>query len=128
MPIAELDSDPFRNSLGVHRGPATKVQLRFHPRIADSIKEGTWHASQKFKDRADGSVTMTLEVSDDYALHTWLLSFGRLVRVVSPTGLADWMQEELDHARQQYAGDDARWADSDVQPGLPFPFNRLADA
>ncbi len=127
-PMAELDSDPFKNSLGVHRGPATKVQLRFHPQIADSIKERTWHASQKFKDRADGSVTMTLEVSDDYALHAWLLGFGRLVRVVSPSGLADWMQEELDQARQQYAGGDARWADSDVQPGLPFPFDRLVNA
>ena len=35
---------------------------------------------------------MTLEVSDDYALHAWLLGFGRLVRVVSPSGLADWIR------------------------------------
>jgi len=128
-PVAELDSDPFRNSLGVHRGPATKVQLRFHPQIATSIKERTWHASQRFKDRADGSVTMTLEVSDDYALRSWLLGFGRYVRVLAPADLADWIQEELYQARQQYAdGDHMLAAGSDIQPGLPFLFNRLVNA
>src|SRR4029079_12214523 len=98
-PVAELDTDPFKNSLGVHRGSATKVQLRFHPQIAASVKERTWHASQKFKDRADGSVMMTLDVSDDYALRSWLLSFGRFVRVLAPSDLTDGIREELDQAR-----------------------------
>jgi predicted DNA-binding transcriptional regulator YafY len=128
-PVPELDTDPFKNSLGVHRGPATKVQLRFHPQIAASIKERTWHASQRFKDRSDGSVMMALEVSDDYALRSWLLGFGRFVRVLAPSDLVDWIEEELDQAHQQYAGaDHALVADSDVQPGLPFLFNRLVNA
>ena len=76
-----------------------KVQLRFHPQIAASIKERTWHASQQFKDRSDGSVVMTLEVSDDYALRSWILGFGRFVRVLAPAHLVDWIQEELDQAR-----------------------------
>ena len=34
-PVAELDADPFKHSLGVHRGgPTCKVRLRFHPQIA----------------------------------------------------------------------------------------------
>jgi predicted DNA-binding transcriptional regulator YafY len=128
-PVPELDADPFKSSLGVHRGPATKVELRFHPQIAASIKERTWHASQRFKDRADGSVMMTLDVSDDYALRSWLLGFGRFVRVLAPAVLADWIQEELDQARQQYAGsDNALVAHSDIQPGLPFLFNQLVSA
>jgi len=127
--VAELDADPFKNSLGVHRGAAGKVQLRFHPQIAASIKERTWHASQQFKDRSDGSVVMTMEVCDDYALRSWILGFGRLVRVVTPPHLVDWVQEELDQAREQYvSGDNARVMDSDVQPSLPYLFNRLASA
>ncbi len=56
-PIAELDTDPFKNSLGVHRGgPTCKVRLRFHPQIAPLVKERTWHASQQFNDRTDGSI------------------------------------------------------------------------
>jgi predicted DNA-binding transcriptional regulator YafY len=128
-PVPELDTDPFKNSLGVHRGPATKVQLRFRPEIAASIKERTWHASQTFKDRNDGSVMMTLEVSDDYALRGWLLGFGRFVRVLAPSELVDWMEEELNQAHQQYAGgDNTGAAGSDIQPGLPFLFNRLVNA
>ena len=88
-----------------------------------------WHASQQFKDRSDGSVVMTLEVCDDYALRNWILGFGRLVRVVAPPHLVDWIQEELDQARQQYeSGDHARVTDSDVQPSLPYLFNRLSSA
>ena len=59
------------NSLGVHRGPAIKVQLRFHRTIAASIKQRTWHASQQLKERSDGSVAVTLNVSDDYALRSY---------------------------------------------------------
>ena len=95
-PVAELESDPFRNSLGVHRGDGMKVQLRFHRSIAPSIRERTWHASQHLKDRSDGSVVMTLQVSDDYALRSWILGFGRLVRVMAPGPLVEWVEEELD--------------------------------
>src|SRR3954468_10926577 len=37
--VAELDTDPFKNSLGVHRGAATKVQLRFDAQVSALIKE-----------------------------------------------------------------------------------------
>jgi hypothetical protein len=51
------------------------------------------------------------------------------VRVLAPADLVDWIEEELDQAHQQYAGGDhALVADSDVQPGLPFLFNRLVNA
>jgi hypothetical protein len=39
------------------------------------VKERTWHATQQFKDRADGSTVMTLDVTDDYALRNWILGF-----------------------------------------------------
>ena len=102
-PVAELEADPFKHSLGVHRGGSTcKVRLRFHPQIAPLVKERTWHASQQFNDRADGSVVMTLDVTDDYALRNWILGFGRFVKVLAPAQLVKAMEEELEAARQQY--------------------------
>ena len=63
------------------------------------------------------------------AARSWILGFGRLVRVVAPANLVNWVQEELDEAREQYgSGDHARVMDSDVQPSLPYLFNRLASA
>jgi predicted DNA-binding transcriptional regulator YafY len=127
-PIAELDMDPFKNSLGVHRGPTCKVQLRFHPQIAQSVKERTWHSSQQFKDSSDGSVVMTLDVSDDYALRSWILGFGRFVKVLAPAGLAAWTREELEAAHEQYVSGEMAPVGSDVQPWLPFSLSSLASA
>lgn len=128
-PVAELDGEPFENSLGVHRGPTSRVQLRFRPEIAAAVQERTWHPSQQFRTRADGSVVMTLDVSIDYALRAWILGFGRFVRVLAPASLVDWALDELDEAREQYAdGAGARPIDTDVQPALPFLFPRLAGA
>ena len=127
-PLTALESDPFKHSLGAYRGAKSKVQLQFHPQIAAYIKERTWHSSQRLKDRVDGSVTMTMEVSDDYALRSWILSFGRLVRVASPASLAEWVLEELDAAREQYAsGEFSRIVDVDRQPPLPFALERLGE-
>ena len=64
------------------------VRLRFEAAIGPSIRERIWHSSQQFKDRTDGSVVMTLDVCDDYALRSWILGFGRYVRVVAPSSLA----------------------------------------
>ena len=119
-PIAEFDADPFTHSLGAYRGARTRITLVFHPRVAAYIKERTWHASQRIRDRADGSVAMTIEVSDDYALRSWILSFGRLVRVTSPPALASWVLEELDGAREQYVSGEFSLIADDRQPGLPF--------
>ena len=70
---------------------------------------------------------MTMEVSDDYALRSWILSFGRLVRVASPASLAEWVLEELDGAREQYAsGEFSRIVDVDRQPPPPFALERWA--
>ena len=127
-PIAELDTDPFKHSLGVHRGGQTcRVRLRFHPQIAPIVKERTWHASQQFNDRTDGSTDMTLDVTDDYALRNWILGFGRFVKVLKPAQLAKWTEEELGAARQQYESGGVA-VDSDVQPPLPFLWTRLVSA
>ncbi len=128
-PVAEFESEPFKNSIGAYRGTTSKVQLRFHPRIAPYIHERTWHASQQLKGAADGSVTMNLAVCDDYALRSWILSFGRGVRVLAPAHLVAWAQEELHQAVQQYSGDASSPAsDAADQMGLPFIFERLASA
>jgi predicted DNA-binding transcriptional regulator YafY len=127
-PVAELDTDPFTNSLGVHRGPTCTVKLRFHAQVAAFVKERTWHSTQEVKDRSDGSVVMTLQVSDDYALRSWILGFGRLVRVLGPAHLVTWVRDELGQMQDQYVSGEMASSDSEVQPSLPFVFSRLASA
>jgi predicted DNA-binding transcriptional regulator YafY len=131
IPIAELDSDPFKHSMGAYRGagaPTSRVQIRFHPRLAPYIKERSWHPSQRLKERADGSVLLTMEVCDDYTLRSWILSFGRRARVMAPASLVDFISEELEQAGRQYGADGVPPSfDDDAQPLLPFAFERFSE-
>lgn len=118
-PIDELGSDPFANSMGVYRGAVVRVRLRFDAAIADRVKERTWHPSQQFRDRSDGSTELTLMVSDDYALRSWILGFGSGVRVLAPSTLAEWAVGEAEAIRALYP-DTVRVVDTTLQPTLPL--------
>ena len=128
-PVHELGADPFAESMGVYRGAATRVKLRFDASIAARVKERTWHQSQQFRDRQDGSTEMTLQVCDDYALRSWLLSFGSGVRVLAPASLVEWAMDELAAARRLYPDSaDGRRPDPAAQPGLPFAGRTLSSS
>jgi predicted DNA-binding transcriptional regulator YafY len=125
--VAELSTEPFGKSLGAFSGPSVAVKLRFAPRIAGHIRDRVWHDSQQLKDRPDGSVVMTLQVCDDYALRQWILGFGPNVRVLSPASLVGWIIDQLDTSREQYETG-AFAVDSEAQPALPFLFGQIAGA
>jgi predicted DNA-binding transcriptional regulator YafY len=61
-----------------------------------------WHASQEVQDRGDGGVVLTLQVSNDFALRSWILGFGPLARALSPADLVADLARELDEARERY--------------------------
>jgi predicted DNA-binding transcriptional regulator YafY len=99
----DLPADAFENSLGVNQGTPERIEIVFEPRIARHIKERVWHASQHIAETADGKLMMTLNVSNDFALRSWILGFGPLARVISPPELVRQIQEEADKTRLQYA-------------------------
>lgn len=92
----------FAHSLGVHQGVPERVEILFAKRIAPYVQERLWHPSQELSEQADGTLRMTLEVSIDWSLRTWILGFGPLARVVAPRGLAAQMLDDLEAARQRY--------------------------
>jgi predicted DNA-binding transcriptional regulator YafY len=96
------EEDAFAHSLGVHHGKPERIEIAFEPRIARYVRERVWHASQEVQDRPDGSVVLTLNVSNDFALRGWILGFGELARVVSPQSLATQIKDELERARGKY--------------------------
>ena len=98
----ELEEDAFAHSLGVHQGPPERIEVIFEPRMARYVKERMWHPSQEIQQQADGGVRLTLHVSNDSALRSWILGFGPLVRVVSPPDLVAQIVNEIDGARRNY--------------------------
>ena len=98
----EIEEDAFAHSLGVHQGPPERIEILFEPAIARYVKERMWHTSQEIEEEAGGSVRMTLNVSNDFALRSWILGFGPLAKVVSPPSLATQIVEEIEGARKRY--------------------------
>jgi len=101
-PKQQIDDDVFANSLGVNTGPAASVEIEFDQRVAPYVRARVWHGSQQIRDRADGGLTMTMQVCDDWALRSWILSWGPYARVVSPVSLVKDVRGDLETAHHLY--------------------------
>ena len=99
----DLPADAFAHSLGVNQGTPERVEIVFESRIARYVKERTWHSSQQTEEAVDGTLTMTLNVCNDWALRSWILGFGPQARVLSPPELVRQILDEADRTRLQYA-------------------------
>lgn len=90
----ELPAELFGGSMGVFSGPAERVELEFSAGAAPYVRSRTWHGSQRIEDLPGGRLRMTLQVSHDWALRSWLMGFGADVVVLRPTALAEAIREE----------------------------------
>lgn len=92
----------FAHSIGINEGTPEHIEIEFEPRIARYVSDRRWHPSQQTTPRPDGGVTVALDVCNDWALRSWILSFGPLARVVSPPQLAAQIRDEIQRAREHY--------------------------
>jgi predicted DNA-binding transcriptional regulator YafY len=102
-PPPDVPEDIFANSLGVNTGPAERVEITFDSRIAPYVRARVWHASQEVRDGEDGSLLLTLQVCHDWALRSWILSWGPFARVVAPETLASDVRADLEATRNLYS-------------------------
>ena len=98
----ELPENLFSESMGVFWGEPEHVQLRFSPRVTPFIRGRVWHESQQVTELPDGGLDVTLDVTTDWALRSWLLGFGGDVKVIAPESLAGALRDELARGLAQY--------------------------
>jgi predicted DNA-binding transcriptional regulator YafY len=98
----ELPADVFGGSMGVFWAPPEAIELEFDARVAPYVRGRIWHDSQRIDDLPDGRLRVTLQVSNDWALRSWILGFGADVRVVRPRVLAETIVDDLTRARARY--------------------------
>ena len=101
-PTQGLSQELFSHSLGINQGKPESVKIEFADRVAPYVREREWHPSQHISEHPDGSVSLSLQVCLDRALTRWILGFGPLARVVSPSHLAERIVSELEGARERY--------------------------
>jgi predicted DNA-binding transcriptional regulator YafY len=92
----------FANSLGVNTGPTAKVEIEFAAKVAPYVRARVWHASQQITEGADGGLTLQMDVCHDWALRSWILSWGPYARVLTPGSLASEMKANLRAAAARY--------------------------
>jgi predicted DNA-binding transcriptional regulator YafY len=101
-PKQPIGDDVFANSLGVNTGPAERVEVEFDARVAPYVRARVWHPSQQVSDTEDGRLRLTMNVCHDWALRSWVLSWGAFAHVVSPAGLAADIRSDLQSAAARY--------------------------
>jgi predicted DNA-binding transcriptional regulator YafY len=102
-PRQDVPEDVFANSLGVNTGPPERVEIAFDAQIAPYVRARVWHASQEARDGEAGSLTLTMHVCHDWALRSWILSWGPFARVVAPPTLVDQVRVDLEAAKARYS-------------------------
>ncbi len=102
---ASLPDEPFSHSLGVHHGTPETVTIDFAPQVAAFVEGRKWHPSQAIARGDNGHIRLTLQVSVDWALKGWIMSFGPLARVIEPASLAQDVKDAFAKAGAQYGGD-----------------------
>jgi len=113
---AELTSEPYAippdfdaneylgSSWGIVVEEEVKtVRLRIEdPEIMRIMGETVWHPSQVLEKQKDGSMIMTLKVTDTYELLSWILGWGEKVGVLEPPEIREAIIETADAVRQMY--------------------------
>jgi predicted DNA-binding transcriptional regulator YafY len=61
-----------------------------------------WHPSQQVREEADGRLLLHMDVCHDWALRSWILSWGPYARVASPPSLATEIRADLQLAATRY--------------------------
>ena len=115
----ELPADVFGGSMGVFWAAPESIQLEFDGRVAPYVRGRVWHDSQRIDDLPDGRLRVSLQVSNDWALRSWILGFGAAVRVIRPVTLVEAIKDELTRATAHYAGIMDTGAEQPVNPGPP---------
>ena len=81
---------------------SVRFVVEFSPPVTSFVEGRRWHASQSIEPLADGRLRLTLQVSIDWALKGWIMSFGPHARVIAPGTLADDVRDDLAQAEAQY--------------------------
>ncbi|HXE79384.1 MAG TPA: WYL domain-containing protein, partial [Vicinamibacterales bacterium] len=102
-PRQPIGDDVFANSLGVNTGPAERVEIEFDARVAPYVRARVWHASQQLQEAGDGRLILVMHVCHDWALRSWILSWGPYARVAAPERLAKEILSDIQSAEARYA-------------------------
>lgn len=96
-PYHVFDEGEYRRTrFGVYSGKVVSMTLRISARSAEFFQSRTWHPSQEFRQRRDGSVDLTLKAPINPELIAWIVSWADVMRPLKPRGLMEACLEKVE--------------------------------
>jgi CRISPR-associated endonuclease/helicase Cas3 len=78
------------------------VALKFHPRVAERVRETRWHRSEWVEEQPDGSLIWRARVAEPQEMVPWVRGWGADVEVLEPDGLRDQLVGEARQIAETY--------------------------
>lgn len=88
--------------MGIIGGKQYDVILKFYPPASTWVEEKKWLPTQKIEQLGNRCILFKAKVKGLVELKRWVLSFGKLVKVIEPKELITELKEELDIMYKRY--------------------------
>jgi len=98
--------DYLQTAFRVMTGDPEMVRIRFTPGAARVVRERIWHPTQELWELEDGGLEITLEISINYEVISWILGFGSAAEVLQPELLRRRILEDLEASVARYRSGD----------------------
>jgi predicted DNA-binding transcriptional regulator YafY len=96
--------DYFQGEFGIWKAQKKqRVVLEFDAHAAEYVRMRRVHPSQKLSPLSGGRLRLSMEVGNLTQLTSWVLEWGKRVRVVEPAELLERVQDELRCALEAYS-------------------------
>ncbi len=79
-----------------------EVVLKFHPRVAQRVRETRWHRNERIEEHPDGSLIWQASVAEPQEMLPWIRGWGADVEVIEPKELREWMMGETRRLARVY--------------------------
>lgn len=79
-----------------------EVVLKFHPRVANRVRETRWHRSEQVEEQPDGSLIWRARVAEVHEMVPWVRGWGADCEVLEPPDLRERMAGEARRLARVY--------------------------
>ncbi len=86
-------------SFGTYQEKPLKVELLFQKKVAEAVKEFSFHPTQKIKENKDGNITVKFSAGGAWEIIWHVFTWGDAVKIISPKSLKkeykNWLEKAL---------------------------------
>ena len=102
IPVEFRPEEQFGSAFGIVDEAAMRVQVKFSPVIAHTVRDRLWHPSQKVAAQPDGSIVLSFEAGGRMEIISWLLSYGEHAEVLAPAELREEVARKVGEMAARY--------------------------